>query len=275
MNGMRHAGRALVLVLIALFATACEAEGASCSFIPWSTYLGSKLLRLPRRSPYAFATEKVKVDADGAPNAYHPDDVGLDCAKGSGFKGLDCPANAGYPRTAWWPSVLVPDPADPKQAFVQPPPGEFAGYFVSQTSLKDQTKAATDPAKYVDARTVPYLVLPGNFYKMKGTGGLGDIGFAVNVANGKAAGFVIAEVGPPAAPLGEMSIALAAALGGSHPNPRTGSGAPSGKILYVVFPGSRAAPAWPKSSDGLASESSDLLNAIGGVEALTSCRDAF
>jgi hypothetical protein len=265
----------LSLLTVALVATTSATAAGPCPFAPWSGYLGSTLLRLPQATAYVFATESVQVDADGAPNAYHPDDAALHCTKGTGFKGLDCPANAGYPQTVWWPSVLVPDPANPNRPFVQPSPGEFAGYFVSQTSLQDKTKAATDPARYVDSRKVPYLVFPGNFYKMKGTGALGDVGFAINAANGKSSAFIVADVGPPAAALGEMSMALASALGGADPNPRTGSGTPSGKIIYVVFPGSGAETAWPMSNDHLASKASDLLRQVGGVEALLSCKDAL
>ena len=66
----------------------------------------------------------------------------------------------------------------------------------------------------------------------------------MNLDNGKTSAFIVAEVGPRMRN-GEMSIALAQALGGQNPNPRTGAGKPDGKIAYVVFPKSRANPAWP------------------------------
>ena len=108
-----------------------------------------------------FATTHAQVDADGAPNAYHPDDVGLNCKTGTGFKGLDCPANGGYPNGDWWPSAIVPDPKNKKKGYVQPD-GEFKGFFVSQTSLRDGARSDLDPAKYVNAAAVPYLVFPGH-----------------------------------------------------------------------------------------------------------------
>ena len=246
-----------------------------CTFASWMDFNGAKLLRNGATPAYVFAAAEPKIDADGAPNAYHPDDVNLHCTKGVGFKGLDCPANAGYPHTNWWQSVIVPDPKNPKTGFLQPPGTEFAGYFVTQTTLTDSSLPATNPAKYVDSRHTPYLVFPGAFRKLKGTGDMGDLGFALNTANGKASAFLVADAGPSDAKLGEMSIALATALGGNNPNPRTGSGAPSGKIVFMVFPGSRQKPAWPVSAAPLAAESKRLLDQAGGMAALADCKDAL
>jgi hypothetical protein len=263
-----------LLTIVFLFAASSTCE-ATCTFSKWSTYLGSPLLRHEQTSAYVFATLHVKVDADGAPNAYHPADVGLHCTKGSGFKGLDCPANAGYPSSKWWPSALVPNPTNPKEAFVQLESAEFPGFFVSKTSLQDKSKALTDPTRYVDSRRVPYLVFPGHFHSMAGTGDMGDLGYAVNLANGKASAFVVAEVGPSDAKLGEMSIALAIALGGTDPNPRTGAGVPEGKVMYVVFPKSRESLSWPLSTEQIGAKTQELLKPIGGIEAAVSCKDAF
>jgi hypothetical protein len=169
----------------------------------------------------------------------------------------------------------VPDPGNPTRAFVQPPGAEFAGYFVTQTTLTDGTRPATDPQRYVDARQIPYLVFPGSFRKMKGTGDMGDFGFALNTSNGKTSEFIVADAGPSEAKLGEMSIALATALGGVDPNPRTGSGAPSGKILFMVFPGSRLRPAWPVSAAQRSESTQRLLGKAGGTSALDDCKHAL
>jgi hypothetical protein len=142
---------------------------------------------------------------------------------------------------------------------------------VSQTTLNDRTKAGTDPARYVDSRKVPYLVFPGKFFQEKGTGRMGDIGYAINLQNGKSSAFIVAEVGPPTAALGEMSIALAEALGGTNPNPRTGGGTPSGKIAYVVFSGSKLSPGWPVSQSDLKERAEKLLASVNGQTEITSC----
>ena len=263
----------LLSILMVLFRSAAEAQ-VTCPYSHWMDYRGTPLLRHPSAMAYLYASSEVKVDADGAPNAYHPDDVGLNCRTGTGFEGLDCPANAGYPKASWWPSVLVPDPEHPERAFVQPT-GPFAGFFVSITSLKDRAKAATDPAKYVDSTAVPYIVFPGPFAKMKGTGIMGDLGYAVNLDTGQSSPFVVAEVGPPDAALGEISIALAEALGGKSPNPRTGAGAPKGKILYVVFPHSAPDHPWPQAAAQLAEQVDALLNQVGGADAAAACKSAL
>ena len=260
------------LVLSALVVQVNDASAQQCLFSEPFTYGDSTLLRHPEKDAYVFAIKHVKIDADGAPNAYHPDDIHLNCETGTGFKGLDCPANGGY-GTSWWRSALVPDPANDSKPYVQPSPSEFAGYFVSQTSLTDPAKAAIDPARYVDARTVPYLVFPRNFQAMQGTGFIGDIGYAINTSNGKTSPFIVADTGPSKATLGEMSIALAKALGGADPNPRTGTGLPTGKILVLVLRRSFAHPKWPLSSMEIDATANKHLTALGGKQQLLACAD--
>jgi hypothetical protein len=87
------------------------AHAAQCDFQFWFDFKGTKIYRNPAHTAYLYATDHSRIDADGAPNAYHPDDIGKNCLKDP-HRGLDCPANAGYPKTRWWPQVLVPDPND-------------------------------------------------------------------------------------------------------------------------------------------------------------------
>lgn len=79
------------LLIVVFLSAASSANAATCTFSKWNTYLGSPLLRHEQTSTYVFATLHVKVDADGAPNAYHPADIGLHCTKSTGFKGIDFP----------------------------------------------------------------------------------------------------------------------------------------------------------------------------------------
>ncbi|MGF1737405.1 hypothetical protein [Photobacterium satsumensis] len=243
-----------------------------CDFLQWGDYNGSNLFRSSDRVTYAFKSSHVRLDADGAPNAYHPDDVGLHCTRGVGFKGLDCPANAGYPNEDWWSSVLVPSPKNPKEAFVQPR-GPFEGYFVSKTSLiNTNISDKKNPSRYVDATTIPYIVFPRNFYKRSGTGLMGDLGYSMNLRTGDKSAFVVADVGPSNAQLGEMSIYLAEKLGGSSPNPRTGTGSPKGEILYVVFPYSSKQHKWPLSNAEIEFLAESMLIKVGGIEAVQGCK---
>lgn len=237
---------------------------------PWMPYAGTQLYRDGGTGPYWFVTDHKSVDADGAPNAYHPDDVGKPC--GASGRGLDCPANAGYPDASWWPDVLVPDPADPTRAYVQPS-GTFEGYFVSKTALQDGSREEHDAAKYVDATRIPYLVFPGNFYRLRGTGRLGDVGVAVHVDSGLTSPFIVADIGPSSAALGEASIALFENLGGADVNPRNGVGLPRGEILYVVFPYQRVDERrpWPASPRDIAATTEALTIELGGLERITEC----
>ena len=215
----------------------------------WMTYKGVELWRTP--SGYSYTTSRMKLDADGAPNAYGPADSGLDYLK-----------NAGYPGSHWG-SVLTPDPADPRRPYVQQT-GPTAGFYVSRTSLEDTSHPPTVPARYVDATRIPYIVFPGEFYALKGTGSLGDLAMCRSLANGLSTAAVVADRGPADAPLGEVSLALAAALGGRSPNPRTGAGQPAGPFQYVIFPGSRHDHPWPLTPAALDAAANATLAAAGG-----------
>lgn len=217
------------------------------SFTHWTSYEGDDLYR-HSSGAYSYITSHMALDADGSPRAYHPD----------GHSGLDALANAGYPNKGWR-SVLAVDPADPSRPYVQP-----SGFFVSKTSLRDKTSAETDPATYVDAETIPYLVFPGNFYAMTGTGAYGDLAMARNLRTGAETYAVVADGGPSKAPLGEVSLALATALGGNNPNPRNGAGMPQGPFQYLVFPRSRPDPAWPQTAADMERTARSLLAGVGG-----------
>ncbi|MGR9117438.1 MAG: hypothetical protein ACU85E_16950 [Gammaproteobacteria bacterium] len=249
--------RLFIMAICLVFPVLGLADACGSSF--WQAYHGTRLFRLQGTSVYYFMTDHMAVDADGAPNAYHPGDIGLDYL-----------ANAGYPNQSWWPDVLVTDPEDSRRAYIQDS-GEFKGYFVSKTALTDKAKQETDPARYVDARHVPYLVFPGSYYKMNGTGVLGDIGVAVNFKLERTTPVVVADIGPSEAKLGEVSINLAERLSGNPVNPRTGSGAPPGDTLYILFPYSARQHRWPLSYDEMARLTSQRLERLGGLEKLIDC----
>jgi hypothetical protein len=139
------------------------------------------------------------------------------------------------------------------------------------TTLQDRTKATTNPARYVDSRAVPYIVFPGNFFKMAGTGRLGVLGVARNLSSGQTSPMIFADVGAANHKLGEVSIKLAENLGGHDVNPRTGGGAPRGPFAYIIFPDSEAAPPWPLSADELQRRTEAELAKIGGWDAVLAC----
>jgi hypothetical protein len=254
--------RSILAVVILVSFQSAEAAAQSCDFDAWQNYKDTALRRHPDKDAYLFITDHMAIDADGAPNAYHPDNLGLDHN-----------ANAGFPKESWWPSILVPDPNDPSRPFEQPS-GPFAGFFVSKTALADSSLKVTDPARYVDATKVPYLVFPGAFGRLSGTGRLGDFGLAVHLQSGKHTAFIVADSGPSEAALGEVSIALAEALGGTDVSPRTGSGRPPGEVAYVVFRFSSAAAArdrWRLPDGEITRRGAKLLESVGGIAALRAC----
>lgn len=275
---MRITSSAAVASLLASATATAAQPPPSCPFAAWTTYEGQALRRTADRSAYFYVTSHQRVDADGAPNAYHPQDVNGTACPASG-RGLDCPANAGYRsndgtgNAGWWRSVLVPDPNNNALAYRQAQ-GPHAGFFVSQTSLRNTGFAGVrSPKSYVDAATVPYVVMPSTFHTMAGTGTMGDIGFALHLGSGLVTPFVFADTKGSAARLGEASIAFWRALGGADPNPRNGSGMPAGRVAYVAFPRSRltANLGWPIDVDRLRTEATARLARIGGVETLRRC----
>lgn len=251
----------------------CVDPPATCQFGAWISYNGVSLRR-HTSGAYIYKTANKVIDADGAPNAYHPADVGKPCSASAGLLGLDCPANAGYPNTSYWPDILAIDPANPSKPFVQKT-GAFAGYFVAMTSLVDGSKSTIDPARYVSSTAFPYIVFPGNFNALSGTGRRGDLGYAINLGNNKKTHFVVAEVGPANASLGEMSIALATALGGVNPNPINGAGAPAGTVLYVSFPNSNGTYPWPMTNAQMSANVQQLLSTVGGEAGILACQNSF
>ena len=223
------------------------------TFERWTTYCGVELRRESASGAYVYTTKHMTLDADGSLFSYHPDNLGRD--------------DLGF---ASWPSgdedwrwILVADPVDPSRPWVQSD-GPAKGYFLSMTTLRDPDGAATDPASYVDSEAVPYLVFPANFLQIEGVGGFGDLAMARNLASGEESWAVVADQGPAPHPLGEVSLKMCEALGGTRPNPRNGKGIPPGPYQYVIFPGSRLDPPWPQSSAALAARAFALFDQVGG-----------
>lgn len=249
----------LLALLLVAGGVAPTARAAECKAEKFATYRETSIWRFPGTNVRFYEVNDIAIDADGAPNAYHPQDMGIDEL-----------ANAYYPKGDW-KSVLITDPNDPSRPFVQKS-GEFAGYFVSGTTLTNPN--ISDPTnidKYLDARRIPYIVFPGNFLKLPDGGFMGDLGIARNRSNGKVTPFVVGDQGPDKHPLREVSIRTAENLGGSHVNPRNGEGAPVGPFVYVVFREERPVHEWPLAEDQLSARAEQQLHAAGGWDAVLAC----
>lgn len=183
-----------------------------------------------------FYESGMTIDADGAPNAYHPENVGLDDL-----------ANAGTPGR--WEGLAKDADGQP---YIQGPDDPFPGFYVSETALADRSKAANDPTRYVDASRIPFIVLPGGMARQLGSRP-GDFAVVFNQRNGKGAYAIFGDVGPFDR-IGEGSMALAENLG-IRSDARNG-GARRG-ILYLVFPGSGNGR--PRALEEIHSEGERLL----------------
>jgi hypothetical protein len=194
-----------------------------------------------------FFVSGMMIDADGAPNAYHPDDLGLDEL-----------ANAGTP--GHWNGIITDREGDP---LIQQENDPFPGYYISCTSLEDETRHFSDPSRYVDASKIPYVVLPDDVAERGGVR-LGDLAVVMNLRNGKSSFAIYADIGT----LGEGSVALADAL--EILSDARHGGASDG-ILYLLFPGSGNLR--PRTIDEIRSEGKKLLSNWGDAKKLSSCAE--
>ncbi len=220
----------------------------ACRKEAFFTIDGAQVWRVAGEAAFFFEAG-MTIDADGAPDAYHPDNTGTDHL-----------ANAGRPGN-WW--ALATDTGQSSgRPVVQGPDDPNPGYYVSMTALEDRTKARTDPRRYVNSNVIPFVVLPGGNL---GGARLGDFSVVVNTANDRRAFALFADIGPRTH-LGEGSVALAEALG-IRSNPRRG-GTASG-VRYLVWPGSGNGQ--PRTVEEIDAAAEALFARWGGPARLDAC----
>lgn len=171
------------------------------------------------------------VDADGAngqngaPAAYRVDDTGTEALANGGMAVVGGKVVCVH---AWARGVAILDVDNQPKVF----PG---GIVASTTWYKDPDKAASDPCAYVDAETVPYVVVPP--VVVQRTKGVVR-GCRARVTHaGASVDCVVADLGPSNR-IGELSIAAARALG-IPASPRSG-GIGGAVVLYELWPGEAA-----------------------------------
>ena len=190
-----------------------------CAASPESFTLKNRDLPVWQLSGAVLFTAGMTIDADGAPNAYGPKN-----------KGLDFTANAR--GTHGWTALVTNQNGDP----VRQKKGPYRGFYVSTTSLEQpDVPDIASPRRYIDARTISYIVLPRDFADRYGIS-LGDLAIVFNQTTGRSAYAIFADVGPRGK-IGEGSIALAKELG-MPADPRFSQ--VLGHITYLIFPGSAA-----------------------------------
>ena len=183
-------------------------------------------------------TAGAQLDGDGANGQFG----GAPCYAPRTYAGktLDVIANAGSP--GHWFGVVKATDGTP---IVQGPEDPCPGAYVSATSLHlpgedGKPLPPSSPFKYVDAATVPFVVVPPMI--IRGVAGvvLGCRAVVTNTRNGKSVEAVVAD-GGPSTKLGEISLACAKAIGvpageGSA-HPANSGGIDEHVIHYRLFPG--------------------------------------
>src|ERR1700730_14891074 len=110
------------------------------------------------------------IDADGAPTAYHP-------VHG---QALDNLANAGHEGN--WYGIVTDTGQNNGKPVLQGPNDPAPGFYVSPTALQNSHLARSDPPRYVDSVTIPYISLPGHSGGVLRTS-LGDLAMVINGHN--------------------------------------------------------------------------------------------
>jgi hypothetical protein len=248
-NGFIRAIPPIVLFLVTA-ATATFAAGDCLDKV--ALKVGDAEIRRMADHPALFFESGLAIDADGAPDAYHPRDLGTDCLR-----------NAGSPGN--WRGIVTDTGRPDGNPVVQGPDDPNPGYYVSQTSLFDPRRKRNDPRRYVDSNRIPYIALPKAMLDLVHPG---DLAMAIRLVDGRRSGAVFADVGPDRR-AGEGSIALADALGVPS-DPRTGGTHGPYGVFYVLFPGS--GDGLPPPAEEIRLRAEALFRAWGGMERVNACR---
>ena len=173
----------------------------------------------------------MQIDADGANG--QTGGVPVYAPKGYSPAPLDFLANAGGPGN--WFGVVTDTGEEDGKPVKQGPNDPAPGAFVSATSYRWPKLARIDPNAYVDAASVPYIVLPSHWRKLAIGVVLGCKATVQDTKTGKilkAAG--VLDFGPRAK-LGEVSIACAQFFG--IPSSPKNGGTDEKRFIYTFFPG--------------------------------------
>lgn len=200
--------KSILLLLLVATLHAC----AQFKKTVFKTIAGNTIYNIEDKGIYVFDAGCM-IDADGAPKAYHNNDR----------LALDYISNAGKPGN-WWALVTNRQGIPLVQSNTDPAPG----YYISMTSLEDDSKEATDPNRFVNSDSIPYIALPVGFSSFYH---LGDVALVINKKNNRRCYAIFADWGP-ANKIGEGSIYLARQLG-INSSPKHG-GVESG-IRYILF----------------------------------------
>ena len=213
-------------------------------------------------------------------------------------------AAAGFPECGQkracverWPGIVraTRDPAvvglQKQIPILRPPGAAFAGYYVSQTTLGRADPAAPGGTSYLDARKVPYIVVPGSSvltHKWSfGSATSPDLALIVQREQDGPTRGVFAVIGDtgPKAETGEGSVALLGRLRGL-PKDQLDLDRPTARALpskpfvenatYILFKasGHLLKDVWPSrdlTAQDIRVAGQKALEGIGGLAALAEC----
>lgn len=262
-------------------------------------FRGSSVPALANARPLLFITS-LKVNTDGTKISYHQNDVtGQRCASDLGagpcainnirnaFRNHKRPVadfetvrDAGYPVDQTWqvlsPSIIEKDKRTGKPCI------SADGYLVSITADVAVNggfarQGDCDQSKWIDALSVPALVVPGQSEFLA----MGTVKRSIVVAlspssSKRVVAGIVGDVGPRDE-LGEASVAMNRTLNGLPDTelPKHRRDAierfQAGRTAVLVFPGETARLARPITPQRVAEAGSDVLTKFGGVEKLYGC----
>lgn len=232
--------------------------------LPYRNGQGKVPLRRIAGTAALFFQSKMSNDVDGSPKAYHPLDDRL---------ALDDIVSAGGKREGGRPDgklLVQPDSNvvvyQDGKPYIQPS-GDARGYYLSMSALSAPSGLPTDPDHFLNAATIPFVVVTGA--GVPGVG-MGDLAAIYDPATRRTAFCVCGDIGP-ATETGEASLAAIHALG--YPQIKDGRSSPGETrkdILYVFFPGSRkklfGSGPWPYSAKTIERFARAEFEAWGGSD---------
>lgn len=210
--------------------------------------------QLPGKEAY-FYVSKMAIDVDGAPHAYHPLDKK---PPDNNTKALDWLANL---------STSDRHGIQGKGGAVGPAPG----FVISGTSISNPAFPENDTRHWVDAETIPYIVLVSKFPRATGLTQIvgGDCAMVIDLKSGLSTSAIFADVGSA---VGEASFKTAVNL---KLTPSKSSFPPKVRgfdrkdFLYIVFPGSKIKAPW--NTDEIERVARERFEKWGGMVQVKSC----
>lgn len=175
-----------------------------------------------------YFTADADIDADGANGqhgavaAYKVDDTGSELLENGGMKIVDGRVIC---AESWARDIVILDTDNQPKVFPN-------SIIASTTWYRYAGKSRNDPTAYVDAETIPYIVVPPLIIQ-ETTGVVRGCKARVTY-KGESVDCVVADRGPTGK-IGELSIAAARALG-INPSPRNG-GTERPELFYELWPG--------------------------------------